>query len=180
MSYLVLASILLVIMLSFVALFDEARERVRSMKQRSEEIEKQKRIEQAFSLRGQLHKMDPKTFQKWIAHIYEEHGHRTKVFVYGREECLLLEKNGVQTLVGCKNYVWPTSREVLEILYSKTKQMGLDHLVVISTSGFNLNAWEWATERSGVELVSEEKLFELCEGLVFSDKNKSVPTNTSL
>ena len=172
MSYLVLVVILFII-LSMISLFNTVSERMLSAKQRFYEQEKQKRYEQAFHMRGQLHRMKPDAFQKWVADLYEEQGYRTKFLTHGEERTLLIEKEGNYKLVGPSNYVWPVSQLVLERLYSRRGLLGVDHLIVISTSGFNLNAGEWVKERPGIELISEEGLFALCQEGVMPIKGKT-------
>jgi len=161
-----------------ISLFNTVSERVMTAKQRFYLQEKQKRYDQAFHMRGQLHRMKPDAFQKWVADLYEERGYRTKFLENGEERTLLIEKEGVYTLIGPSNYIWPVSQLVLERLYQKRGAMGVDHLIVISTSGFNLNAGEWVKERFGIELMSEEGLFRLSQEGATVAKNKILPPQT--
>jgi hypothetical protein len=177
MSYILLGIILLLVMLGVVAFFDETRARVRAMRQQSDVNGHQKRMEQAFRMKGQLYQMDPGAFQKWIIRIYEDCGYRVRPIEDEEGRSLLLEKEGICILVGCLNYRWPISQEVVEILHHKTKQMRLEKLVVISTSGFNANAEEWAGEQPDVELIVEDKLFDLCQAASLSDKEKIATSN---
>jgi HJR/Mrr/RecB family endonuclease len=178
MSYIILIVIVLVVMLSLISLFDEIRVRVRTVKHRAGETEKQKRIDQAFHLNGHLHKMDPGAFQKWVMDIYQEMGYRVKALADSGDQDLLLEKDGATTLVGARNYQWPIGREVLEVLHHQKKRMGLNHLIVISTSGFSVNAREWATETSGIELMGEEYLFHLSEQAALLPKDELLAAKT--
>ena len=177
MSYLVLVIILL-IMLSLISLFNTVSERIKSTKQRFFALERQKRYEQAMAMRGHLHRMNPEAFQKWVADLYEEQGYRTRTLPNGEERSLLLEKEGAYVLVGPSNYVWPVSQLVLERLYNKKNAMGLDNLIVISTSGFNASAVAWAKEGVGIVLMSEEGLFDLCRESAYLAKNKILQPQT--
>ncbi len=170
MSYLVLITVFLVTVLGLISLFDEARAQLLEAKRRAEEAQKQKRAEQAIKMKGHLHQMDPETFQKWVADIYTDLGHRTKIFTRGDERTLLLAKEGVYTLVGLTNHAWPISQQTLEKLAYKKRQMEADQLVVLSTSGFNLNAWEWTAMQPDIKLISEAGLFDLYEETAFLKK----------
>lgn len=178
MSYIILVVIVLVVMLSLISLFDEIRIRVQFVKQRVSETEKQRRIEQAFRLHGHLHKMDPAAFQKWVMDIYQEMGYRTQVLADGGDQDILLEKEGGTALVGPRNYQWPIGREVLEVLHHQKKRRGLNHLIVISTSGFSASAREWAAETSGIELVGEDDLFHLSKQAALLPKDELHPAKT--
>jgi len=160
MSYLVIVLILLII-LSLISLFNMISEKLVLTKQRFYDMEKQKRYEQAISMRGQLHRMKPEAFHKWVADLYEAQGYRTKILTNGQERTLLIEKENAYSLVGLSNYIWPVSQLVLERLYYKKGSMGVDHLLVISTSGFNVSAREWVGEKPGIDLMDEKGLFDL-------------------
>jgi hypothetical protein len=177
MSYLILAVVLLVVLLSMVALFDEAREMIQSGKRRANKAEKAELIQRALIMKGQLHKIDAVSFEKLVAHIYEELGYRTKNIRVGNENVILLEQKGVYTLVGYKNHGWPISRETLETLYHHKKRMTLDAMIVISTGGFNLSAWEWARENEGVKLLNAENIIDLCNEI--SAPPASLPSTVS-
>ena len=162
MSYIILATIILVALLSLIAIFDEAREAIKAGQRRVYKAEKEKRIARAVEMKGELHKIDPVSFRKLVVNIYEEIGYRTKILTVGKEEAILLEQNGVYTLMAYKNHAWPISRETLEIFYHHKTKMGLDFMIVISTGGFNVSAWEWSKDQSGVKLINKDSFVELC------------------
>ena len=160
MSYIVFVVILLIV-LSLISLFNTVSDKIKYTKRHFSDLDRRKRAEQAIHMRGSLHRMDPKSFQKWVADLYDKQGYRAKTMTHGDERSLLIEKDGVYFLVGTNNYVWPMSKLVVEKLYQRKNMMGLEHLIIISTSGFNLNALDWAKEQSGLELMGEEGLFAL-------------------
>ena len=162
MSFLVSVTIIILVLLSLIAIFDEAREAIKAGQRRARKGEKEKLIARAIGMKGQLHKIDPVSFQKLVVHVYEEIGYRTKRLTLGKEDALLLEQKGVYTLMVYKNSSWPISRETLETFYYHKTKMGLDSMMVISTGGFNLSAWEWSKDQSGVSLINEESFVELC------------------
>jgi len=179
MAYILPVALLLLTILSLIALLEEVRGRVHKAAQQSGVMEKQKRIDEAYRLRGVLHKMDQDDFYKWVTDIYAERGYRTKVLTIGKERHLLLEKEQVTALVEPRNYVWPVSREMLAVLYHTKKSMGINQLIIISTGGFNIHAREWAQGNSEIELMDETGLFDLCrEGALLPTKNDLFPAQT--
>lgn len=114
MSYIVSATIMLVVLLSLIAIFGEAREAIKTGKRRLRKAEKEKLITQAIGMKGHLHKLDANSFLKLVVHIYEEIGYKTKLLPLGKEDALLLEQRGGYTLMVYKNSSWPISREALE------------------------------------------------------------------
>ncbi|MBI3358792.1 MAG: restriction endonuclease [Nitrospirae bacterium] len=162
MSYLVIAVIVLVALLSLIAIFGEAREAIKTGQRRVHKAEKERLIANAVEMKCQLHKIDPASFQKLVVNVYEEIGYRTKILTVGKEEAILLEQNGIYTLMAYKNHAWPISRETLETLYYHKTKMGLDGMMVISTGGFNVSAWEWSKDQQGVHLINEEDFVDLC------------------
>ncbi|MEK7747523.1 MAG: restriction endonuclease [Nitrospirota bacterium] len=162
MSYLILAAVLLIVFLGVIALFDEAREVIRSGKRHADKVQRERLIERALKMKGRLHKMDVISFQKLVETIYDGIGYQTKHLTVGKENVLLIAQKEVYTLVGYNNNGWPLSREALEILYHHKKKMELDAMIMISTGGFNLSAWEWAQEHDGIKLLNEEDLTDLC------------------
>ena len=162
MSYLISAVIILVAILSFIALFDEAREAIKARQRLRHKSDKDRLIARAAGMTGQMHKMDAMLFQQLVIHIYEDSGYRTKLLAVGKESALLLEKNGFYTLMAYKNHAWPISREAVEIFYYHKTKMGLDAMMVISTGGFNLSAWEWAKDHQEIKLINEDGFVDLC------------------
>jgi len=163
MSYIVSATIMLVVLLSLIAIFGEAREAIKTGKRRLRKAEQEKLITQAIEMKGQLHKLDADSFLKLVVHIYEEIGYKTKLLPVGKEDALLLEQRGGYTLMVYKNSSWPISREALETFYYHKTKMGLDCMMVISTGGFNASAWEWSKEQLGIRLINEEDFIDLCK-----------------
>jgi len=172
MSYLITATIVLVALLSFIALFGEAMEAVKVGKRRAHKAEKEKLIARAIEMKDQLYKIDAVSFQKLVVYIYEEIGYRTKMLTVKKEKALILEQNGVYTLMLYKNHAWPISQETLETLYYHKNKMGLDVMMAISTGGFNLSAWEWSKSQSGVKLINAESFVDLCKEIATPSKDK--------
>ncbi len=163
MSYLLSATIVLVALLSVIALFGEAREMVKSSRRKAVKAETEKLVARAIEMNGQLHKIDSASFQKLVVHVYEKIGYRAKVLTVGKERGIILEQNGVYTLMIYKNHPWPMSKEILETCYYHKTKMGLDAMMVISTYGFNASAWAWSKDQPEVKFINEERVVELCK-----------------
>jgi len=162
MSYFVSAIIVILVLLSFIAFFDEAREVIKTRQRRANKAKNEKLIAGASSMNGQLHKMELVSFQKLVTYIYEKIGYRTKTITAGKESAIILEQNGVYTLMIYKNHIWPISRDTLETCYYHKTKMGLDAMMVISIGGFNVSGWEWSKDQSDVKLINEERFIDLC------------------
>ncbi len=176
MSYFVIAIVVLVALLSLIALFDEAREAIKAGQRRIHKAEKERLIARVVDMKGQLHKIDPASFHKLVVSVYEEIGYRTKKLTVGKESALVLEQNGIYTLMLYKNHAWPISQETLETFYHHKKKMGLDRMTVISTGGFNLSAREWSRDEQGVSLINEENFVDLCNEIAMPPA--AVPKNS--
>jgi len=160
MSYLISATIILVAILSFIALFGEARETIKGGQRRARKAEKARLI--AVAIEGTVHKMNPASFEKLVVHVYEELGYRVKVLAVSKEQAMLLEQNEVYTLMVYKNHTWPMGQETLETFYYHKKKMGLEAMTVIATGGFNESALEWSKGQHEVKFINEENFIELC------------------
>lgn len=168
MSYFISAIIIIVALLSLIALFDETREAIKTRQRRAHKAENERRIVSASTMNGKLHKMDLVSFQKLVIYIYEKIGYRTKTVRAGKESALILEQNGVYTLMVYKNHQWPISRETLETYYYHKTKMGLDAMMVISIGGFNLSAGEWSKDQPEVKFINEQGFIDLCNEIATS------------
>lgn len=67
------------------------------------------------------------------------------------------------TLVECKHYKWPITREKVQVLYDKIRATGSHKGILISTSNFQSGAIKYATEHgiALVQIIDSETSIEL-------------------
>ncbi|MBR2289673.1 MAG: restriction endonuclease [Clostridia bacterium] len=124
--------------------------------------------------------MSPKEFEEFSLKVLNEHVQGLENLKF--EHNKMIEKKdgryqidgkieftvmGVKyvTLVECKHYKSPISREKVQVLYDKIRVIGANKGILISTSNFQLGAIKYAREH-GIALI---QLFE--EGLTYETRS---------
>lgn len=86
------------------------------------------------------------------------------------------------TLVECKHYRSPITREKVQILYDKIRAIGANKGVLISTSNFQIGAIKYAKEEHGIvliQIVEADLTYEIRTkpNVIMMDAHKSLYNN---
>ena len=96
-----------------------------------------------------------------------------------RQIDVLIDNNGIKTIIECKNHIIPLDVEIIESFIGKFLELNVDYGIIISSSGFTKNAekvikqyedkikleylnWEKAYQNS-FEYESYGKISDICE-----------------